>query len=452
MSDTKICIKCGKELRLQAKFCTDCGAIQPVCKVCGAFLRGKSVKFCNVCGALQKKPLAYLVKHAATGFGLFALLLVILSMIYFWESRSASSAIKPPPPPEKLVEVCFAEDGRFGLTATIGDPGRTDDDGKLLTYDFQGRTNSTIVSVDGETPFFIAKTDSSGDVIVTEGMFKNILFNQTVSLIVSPYTQMMDTIKVEYTAKNLDSVSHNVGLRVMLDTLIGDNDGVPFIVAGRDAVTDQGIEFRGTDVPDFIQAIENPDFANPGLVVKITFRGLDGIVPDRVLLSGWPEANAEWDYFEKMGGTGSQFVNLRGKSDSAVGIYYEPRVLQSGEQIKTVFLYGLGDLKGGKNLALIVPANIQLKEQLMRSEGNTFWITALVMNPEDNMQVSLQLPAGLNLVPGQESRKQVKRTPGQSYNQVSWRAEARATGMMEVKVTLEPLGATQSREISVTRE
>ncbi len=52
----------------------------------------------------------------------------------------------------------------------------------------------------------------------------------------------MDTVRVTYELKNSEAVTRPVGLRVMLDTLIGDNDGVPFIVPGREGIVTTALE------------------------------------------------------------------------------------------------------------------------------------------------------------------------------------------------------------------
>lgn len=41
-------------------------------------------------------------------------------------------------------------------------------------------------------------------------------------------TGLMDTARIEYHLENEDSISHFVGLRLMLDTMLGSNDGAPF--------------------------------------------------------------------------------------------------------------------------------------------------------------------------------------------------------------------------------
>ena len=59
--------------------------------------------------------------------------------------------------------------------------------------------------------------------------------------------------------ENKDKAQHTVGIRVMIDTLIGANDGVPFLVPGLSGLVKDKRDFATPrEVPDFIQALEKP--------------------------------------------------------------------------------------------------------------------------------------------------------------------------------------------------
>src|SRR5205807_661814 len=118
------------------------------------------------------------------------------------------------------------------------------DDGKQLTYSPDGATNNTRVMVDGLAPIF---GDSAGETVerwhtgpggsmVIAWSFRNVLVRQTLRLVPGDVSQRIDTVRVTYELKNTGRRAREVGLRVMLDTLIGDNDGVPFIIPGREGI------------------------------------------------------------------------------------------------------------------------------------------------------------------------------------------------------------------------
>src|SRR5262249_6186757 len=91
--------------------------------------------------------------------------------------------------------------------------------------------------------------------------------------------------------ENKDNRPHNVGLRFMLDTYIGANDGVPFTIPNTKGLCDTLYDFKTPqEVPDFIQALENPDIANPGTAAHVQFKVASDIEPpSRVTLGAWPD-------------------------------------------------------------------------------------------------------------------------------------------------------------------
>ena len=57
----------------------------------------------------------------------------------------------------------------------------------------------------------------------------------------------------------------------MIDTMIGDNDGVPFTVPGLPGLVTTFADFRQPkEIPDFIQALEVPNLRNPGTIAHMT--------------------------------------------------------------------------------------------------------------------------------------------------------------------------------------
>ena len=87
-------------------------------------------------------------------------------------------------------------------------------------------------------------------------------------------SQRLDTCLVWYTVENYGTVDRNVGLRMMLDTFIGANDGVPFVIPGQKGLLTDMHDFSEKEIPDYIEAIENPDPANPGTVAHIGLKGI----------------------------------------------------------------------------------------------------------------------------------------------------------------------------------
>jgi hypothetical protein len=114
---------------------------------------------------------------------------------------------------------------------------------------------------------------------------------QTVELVPGPQSRVLDTCLVRYLIENLDPKEpHTVGLRFLLDTQIGANDGVPFLIPGETALRDTMKDFADPKaVPGYVQACERGDLADPGTVALVRF-WVSGRVepPARVTLGVWP--------------------------------------------------------------------------------------------------------------------------------------------------------------------
>ena len=198
-----------------------------------------------------------------------AVLALVLGVVYLIDSRGVQapsvppslpeSAGVPPPPPEPpppppppsrkvdstpRVVVDTTPDGRFGLVSLTGNPDDPSDDDKQLTFSRHGETNNTRVMVDGGAPVF---GDSQGETVeswhseldgsmIIVWSYRQVLVREAVRLVPGDLSDRIDTMRVTYALKNTGSTAHEVGIRVMLDTLIGGNDGVPFIVPGRDGM------------------------------------------------------------------------------------------------------------------------------------------------------------------------------------------------------------------------
>ena len=70
--------------------------------------------------------------------------------------------------------------------------------------------------------------------------------------------RLLDTCLVRYVIYQQGrTIGHKVGLRFLLDTYIGANDGVPFTIPGDKDLCDTYKDFDKPDkVPDFISALE----------------------------------------------------------------------------------------------------------------------------------------------------------------------------------------------------
>jgi hypothetical protein len=351
--------------------------------------------------------------------------------------------ILPPVDLVRRIQVAYQGDLRFGVSTTTGNPDDPSDDGKKLTFDEEGGTNNTRLWVDGATPMIgdssgrlIRAVESSGeDRIEAEWAYGDIHVAQTVQYVAGETSRRMDCVRVEYRVENKSTAGHEVGLRVMLDSLIGGNDGVPFIVPGREQLVTAPESFTGEQVPDFVRALEVADLVNPGVIADLGLRPDESERPDEVILTHWPGGDAAWDYDRT-----SEFG-----SDTAIGLYYRPRTLDPGARRLIRFSYGLGSISstatGNARLSLTAGGPFR--------SGGKFWLVALVQNPKPGQQVRLDLPEGFRLGAGHEPVKAVGSAAG--YNQLSWLVEigSATLGAAQIRAILTPDDVEERHEIVV---
>lgn len=253
---------------------------------------------------------------------------------------------------------------------------------KRLTYDHRGRTNSTVVQIDGavkgfgrsgegkwttlpeDLPPILMTLDpkkprkqSPGKTATWQFIPDPIKVTQTVHIApgeaveVTPgeYKRQLDTCVIKYRIENGDNKAHKIGLRVMVDTLIGMNDGVPFTIPGQPGLVSTFKDYTNrNDIPDFIQALEEPNLDTPGTTVQMNLKLSEKLAPDRVSLTYWPGNKSglwNWDVpIESIAPQGAF------GADSCIVLYWNPVDMKPGEVRECGFSYGLGSLtlKGGR--------------------------------------------------------------------------------------------------------
>jgi hypothetical protein len=340
-----------------------------------------------------------------------------------------------------VIGVQFSSDNRIpGVTLLASADPENNLRGKLLTASPSGLTNNTIVKIGGAEYRY-------GNTIVTTNRWRKgvsrkklddprhgwysdfdftaeqILVRQHVE-IVPGQTGLLDTILVYYRVRNYGTIPHKVGLRIMLDTYIGSNDGVPFTVPGRSGFVDTMEDFDDDKVPDYIEAIENPTpegedkikDADLGTTVRMGLRGitLPGVKldePKRLRICRYPgNPDVGWDWEP-------QPIKPKDeeKGDSCVAVYWEEKELGPDEVRHMALTYGLSKLEVGDALALSVPASVQPSRE--------FVATAYVWNPKNGQKVTLTLPEGISFASGEKAEKVIEgvKEAGKGRTQVFWR-------------------------------
>jgi hypothetical protein len=269
-------------------------------------------------------------------------------------------------------------------------------------------------------------------IVITQSA--KVIPGEPVEVAADVYKSHYDTCLVTYKIENRDTKSHMVGLRVMLDTLIGDNDGVPFTIPGQPKLITKK-DFKDDfnkkikEVPDFLMALEQADLANPGTVVQLNLRLSDRLeAPSRVLLTRWPGAlktgvKARLEAMEKWDVPVTEI-----EDDSSVVMYWQPEQIQPGSKRELGYTYGLGSIATTKGGQLAVTIGGVL------TTGGELSVVALVNNAKPGEKVTLELPKELTLLPDSKAEQPVLAPEGNRPRPTTWRLKSTAGGGFTITV------------------
>src|SRR5262249_26577649 len=151
---------------------------------------------------------------------------------------------------------------------------------------------------------------------------ENVRVTQSVEIVPNQQTRRLDTCLIRYTVLNQSNLPRRIGIRAIIDTFIGSNDGVPFRIPGQsDFVTTLKI-IPQKEIPDHIEAGENMDRRTPGttapLGLKLDMPGVNLDPLTRVVICRLPENSEprdwEWEFV--------RFDEPRERPDSCVILYW----------------------------------------------------------------------------------------------------------------------------------
>jgi hypothetical protein len=260
-----------------------------------------------------------------------------------------------------IVNNDVQDTGRFAIETTQGDPLNPLDDNQSLIY---GRpvpwTSYTTLLIDNTEYVFggpskkmsrrTGKEFQIGDkiaqvrndnAILTDYRMGPVSVQQRLSFFRTPSTRVKDSVLIDYKITNRSDTAVTVGLRLMLDTKLGSNDGAPFRIGTR-AITSE-IRVPKSELFPYWQTFDN--LTTPTVIAQGTLESPeDGLVPpDTIILANWGSlADNPWnvDYTE-----GRSFIRTgEEEKDTALGMYWEPIQLAPHQTTHIRTVYGLGGL------------------------------------------------------------------------------------------------------------
>jgi len=282
-----------------------------------------------------------------------------------------------------IVNQTSQDMGRFAVETTGGDPQNNNDNDQPLIY---GRpvpwTSYTTILVDdspyvfgGESKKLLRRVGKSvtfgsvlsqvqdGSSIVTVASCGPVQAIQRLSFLRNPSTKIKDTALIAYELKNEDSVPHVLGVRIMVDTKLGSNDGAPFRI-GNYGINSE-IKFSKSELQDYWQTFDSLE--SPNVIAQGTlFQPQSGITPpDQLSLVNWGTlVDNPWNFeYEK----GRPFIRAgEEENDTALAMYWMPITVNPGESRIVRTAYGLGGVSlsaGELSIGLTSPSEIFMDSQ-----------------------------------------------------------------------------------------
>lgn len=257
----------------------------------------------------------------------------------------------------EYIEAYINETGNYTMGTVEGDPNTDSDDYQLLLFGHPGSTTTeTLFLIDGYEYYFddyVTSVELTSDTsCVATAEIDGLVIQQILTIETNPYTDLEDVISIRYTYQNNTTSSKQVGVRIMLDTMLGDNDGAPFRVNGRDVTYE--CEFSGDSVPQYWQSFDN--LTEPSVTSTGFFYYDTAEKPDKVQFAYWGSiVGSTWDYAV------SSDTSITG--DSAVAAYFNPRTVAARGSNSIVTYYGVSgfsdsntDLEGELGVRITAPS------------------------------------------------------------------------------------------------
>lgn len=318
---------------------------------------------------------------------------------------------------------------RFRLYTTKGIPDIETDDNKSMLFSTlvgDNETTCTVLKIDGK--IFVYGTEyqkviengiKTSDSIQSVLQYENILVTQNLSIAKGITTANPDTLKIEYKVENIDNKPHEIELKLILDTFLGNNDGAPFSIPSKGIITTDTI-FYSNELPEFWYALDNvasPTICSIG-IAKIKNYPL----PSKMVLTNWPNLYYSKTWIPELKENRKFKSSLITGTDSACGVYWGPYKLAPAEKIAVCFLYGVYgiSIKAAEMFDIATAAPKKVKQ------NESFIFTCDIQNKTntliDLVEVSLNLPEEIkvkNITEEPVNRKYEKVPPGEIIK-LSW--------------------------------
>lgn len=344
-----------------------------------------------------------------------------------------------------FIRIDADSNGGFVFGTTGGDPANAMDDNRRLLFGFAPDGQSGIFSslttvrvvkagvttdtvLQKETPSS-GPTAGAGSIVTTWSLGPGVEVTQSLVFADNPFSGRADQVLISYNTKNVSGGPLDIGVRIMLDVMVGNNDAAPYFVPGTgNTSTEQ--EFLTPNIPANYTSFESDTYATDSLKGQGVVSRPGQSAPDRFLIASWrPIFNTDWDY---------TVTPTAETGDSVTAMYWNPAAVTPGATRTVSTSYGLAGTSGG-SIFSDSPVLLPLGTSSMRV---TIYINNATTTPFSNGSITLTLPSGLSLsaAPGASTSAQSLTLPlgtiaPGKVGQAQWDVAIAAPGVYEYSAT-----------------
>lgn len=326
--------------------------------------------------------------------------------------------------------VFSANDDRFAMHTTGGNPdSSTDDDQRLLYGSIGDGTSRTVIRVNGEDYYYSPETallNTAGDCIYSVQTIDGVKIERYCSFVQNTETERKDTLEMKYVFTNIDSTANSVGTRIMFDTMLGYNDDAPFRVFEGSRLVDltSEKEYVGDAIPQRWYVFDS--LSSPSVLASGTFYNNEREKPDKVQFILY-DSSSNSDFYNSI--DGYDF------GDSTVNVYYNPTSLASGESRTVKTYYGLSEftpIEGDETAEIRLTNAIKPQYLIPQEDGrdyqsNPFQFSAWISNTSEaessEVTATIVLPEELT-IDDQDAQISLDTIEAESYQSVGWMIRA----------------------------
>lgn len=250
------------------------------------------------------------------------------------------------------------DSGRFSIRTVDGSPLRDKDQHKkLLFMEITPETSFTTFRIDGSDFIYGNKYDFNGytsEFIEAPKYYGNTNYSKwrigdvyiSQYLIVENEGKNAGDVRVKYEVENRGE-RKNIGGRILLDTMIGENDGSSIMIPNSSTPITNEREFIEADVPSFWYSAENTSTFN--VVGKGSLETGRYERVDKFVVGHWEGlSRTKWDYKVDNSLDFSSKTNKYESADSAVALYFNEKEVANNSTVVFQTTYGIGDITSKK--------------------------------------------------------------------------------------------------------